>query len=91
MAYNCSSACSCSMVPYFLFMPDISAPAFNTQIADDTPSMLPLLFVTIAPAALCLDFTASWPPEPAPSKLIKSRTFGFVGYLGAVGEKARWR
>ncbi|MFT7385167.1 MAG: carbon starvation protein, partial [Urechidicola sp.] len=36
----------------FLYMPDISAPAFNTQMMADTPSLLPLLFVTIACGAI---------------------------------------
>jgi len=35
-----------------LSLPDISAPAFNDQVPDDAPSLVPLLFVTIACGAV---------------------------------------
>jgi carbon starvation protein len=35
-----------------LSLPDISAPAFNNQLAENSPSLVPLLFVTIACGAV---------------------------------------
>jgi len=71
----------------FLFMPDISAPAFNTQIADDTPSMLPLLFVTIACGAVS-GFHGIVASGTSSKQVDKEPDIRFVGYLGAVGEGA---
>ena len=69
----------------FLFMPDISAPAFNNQLAEGTPSMFPLLFVTIACGAVS-GFHGIVSSGTSSKQLNKETDGRFVGYLGAVGE-----
>ncbi|MGI1679710.1 MAG: carbon starvation protein A [Cellvibrionaceae bacterium] len=69
----------------FLFMPDISAPAFNSQLAEGTPSMFPLLFVTIACGAVS-GFHGIVSSGTSSKQLDKETDGRFVGYLGAVGE-----
>ena len=69
----------------FLFMPDISAPAFNTQINQDTPSILPLLFVTIACGAVS-GFHGIVASGTSSKQVDREPDIRFVGYLGAVGE-----
>ncbi|MGH1470553.1 MAG: carbon starvation CstA family protein [Cellvibrionaceae bacterium] len=69
----------------FLFMPDISAPAFNDQLAEGTPSMFPLLFVTIACGAVS-GFHGIVSSGTSSKQLDKETDGRFVGYLGAVGE-----
>ncbi|OUL56968.1 carbon starvation CstA family protein [Pseudoalteromonas ulvae] len=69
----------------FLFMPDITAPAFNTQVAVDTPSIIPLLFVTIACGAVS-GFHGIVSSGTSSKQLDKDTDARFVGYLGAVGE-----
>ena len=69
----------------FISMPDITAPAFNTQTAVDTPSIIPLLFVTIACGAVS-GFHGIVSSGTSSKQLDKDTDARFVGYLGAVGE-----
>jgi len=69
----------------FLSLPDISAPAFNTQVAADSPSLVPLLFVTIACGAVS-GFHGIVSSGTTSKQLDKETDARFVGYLGAVGE-----
>ena len=69
----------------FMSMPDITAPAFNTQTAIDTPSLIPLLFVTIACGAVS-GFHGIVSSGTSSKQLNKETDARFVGYLGAVGE-----
>lgn len=66
-------------------LPDISAPAFNNQISENAPSMLPLLFVTIACGAVS-GFHGIVSSGTTSKQLNKETDARFVGYLGAVGE-----
>ena len=66
-------------------LPDISAPAFNGQMAEDAPSMVPLLFVTIACGAVS-GFHGIVSSGTSSKQLDKETDARFVGYLGAVGE-----
>ena len=68
-----------------LSLPDISAPAFNNQIPESAPSMLPLLFVTIACGAVS-GFHGIVSSGTTSKQLNKETDARFVGYLGAVGE-----
>lgn len=68
-----------------LTMPDMVAPAFNTQTAEGTPSIFPLLFVTIACGAIS-GFHGIVASGTSSKQLDKETDARFVGYLGAVGE-----
>jgi carbon starvation protein len=68
-----------------LSMPDIVAPAFNTQVAAGTPSIFPLLFVTIACGAIS-GFHGIVASGTSSKQLNKETDARFVGYLGAIGE-----
>ena len=68
-----------------LSLPDISAPAFNNQVSADAPSMVPLLFVTIACGAVS-GFHGIVASGTSSKQLNKETDARFVGYLGAVGE-----
>ena len=68
-------------------MPDITAPAFNSRIGADTPSIIPLLFVTIACGAVS-GFHGIVSSGTSSKQLDKEPDARFVGYLGAVGEGA---
>ncbi|MCZ6656453.1 MAG: carbon starvation protein A [Gammaproteobacteria bacterium] len=69
----------------FLFMPDISAPAFNDRLGESAPSIIPLLFVTIACGAVS-GFHGIVASGTSSKQLNKEPDARFVGYLGAVGE-----
>ncbi|MEJ6474008.1 carbon starvation CstA family protein [Pseudoalteromonas piscicida] len=69
----------------FVVMPDITAPAFNTQTVENTPSIIPLLFVTIACGAVS-GFHGIVSSGTSSKQLDKETDGRFVGYLGAVGE-----
>ncbi len=71
----------------FLFMPDISAPAFNNRVSESGPSIIPLLFVTIACGAVS-GFHGIVASGTSSKQLNKETDARFVGYLGAVGEGA---
>ncbi len=69
----------------FLCLPDISAPAFNTQLAENSPSIVPLLFVTIACGAVS-GFHGIVASGTSSKQLDKEPDARFVGYLGSIGE-----
>lgn len=69
----------------FLSLPDISAPAFNSLVPADSPSLVPLLFVTIACGAVS-GFHGIVSSGTTSKQLDKETDARFVGYLGAVGE-----
>ena len=68
-----------------LSLPDISAPAFNNYVAEDAPSIFPLLFVTIACGAVS-GFHGIVSSGTTSKQLDKETDARFIGYLGAVGE-----
>jgi carbon starvation protein len=68
-----------------LSLPDISAPAFNRQMAENAPSLVPLLFVTIACGAVS-GFHGIVSSGTSSKQLNKETDARFVGYLGAIGE-----
>ncbi len=68
-----------------LSLPDISAPAFNSYVVEDAPSIFPLLFVTIACGAVS-GFHGIVSSGTTSKQLDKETDARFVGYLGAVGE-----
>ncbi len=68
-----------------LSLPDISAPAFNIQVAAESPSLMPLLFVTIACGAVS-GFHGIVSSGTTSKQIDKETDARFVGYLGAVGE-----
>ncbi len=68
-----------------VFMPEMTAPAFNTQTAEGTPSMVPLLFVTIACGAIS-GFHGIVASGTSSKQINKETDARFVGYLGAIGE-----
>src|SRR5690606_23445915 len=69
----------------FLFMPDVSAPAFNDRLPENAPSLVPLRFVTIACGAVS-GFHGIVSSGTSSKQLDKETAARFVGYLGAVGE-----
>ncbi len=66
-------------------LPDISAPAFNNQVTADAPSLVPLLFVTIACGAVS-GFHGIVSSGTTSKQLDKETDARFVGYLGSIGE-----
>ena len=66
-------------------VPDISAPAFNDRLPEDAPSLVPLLFVTIACGAVS-GFHGIVSSGTTSKQLDKETDARFVGYLGSVGE-----
>ena len=69
----------------FLALPDITAPAFNQEVQVGTPSIFPLLFITIACGALS-GFHGIVSSGTSSKQLDKEPDARFVGYLGALGE-----
>ncbi|MCL1073384.1 carbon starvation CstA family protein [Shewanella dokdonensis] len=65
--------------------PDIVAPAFNSNVPEGTPSLVPLLFVTIACGAIS-GFHGLVASGTTSKQLDKEPDLRFVGYFGAVGE-----
>ena len=71
-----------------LFMadkPELVAPMINTAVPEGTPSMVPLLFVTIACGAIS-GFHGMVSSGTSSKQLDKETDARFVGYFGAVGE-----
>ncbi|MGM0525528.1 MAG: carbon starvation CstA family protein [Pseudomonadota bacterium] len=68
-----------------LLGPDMTAPAFNANTPEGTPSMLPLLFVTIACGAIS-GFHGLVASGTTSKQLDKETDLRFVGYFGAIGE-----
>ncbi len=69
----------------FIALPDVSAPAFNPNLADGTPPLFPILFVTIACGALS-GFHGIVSSGTSSKQLNNEKDARFVGYLGALGE-----
>ena len=69
----------------FIANPTIVAPAFNTNVPEGTPPLLPLLFVTIACGALS-GFHGLVASGTTSKQLNKEPDARFVGYLGSSGE-----
>ena len=67
--------------------PTVVAPMINTDLPMDTPSMIPLLFVTIACGAIS-GFHGLVASGTTSKQLDKETDVRFVGYFGAVGEGA---
>ena len=65
--------------------PSVVAPAFNTEVPAGTPSMLPLLFVTIACGAIS-GFHGLVSSGTTSKQIDRETDVRFVGYFGAVGE-----
>ncbi|GAA1346277.1 carbon starvation protein A [Arthrobacter roseus] len=65
--------------------PEIVAPAINMNVPAGTPSMIPLLFVTIACGAIS-GFHGMVASGTTSKQLDKETDARFVGYFGAVGE-----
>lgn len=65
--------------------PEMVAPAFNTEVPEGTPSLIPLLFVTIACGAIS-GFHGLVAGGTTAKQLNKETDARFVGYFGAVGE-----
>lgn len=65
--------------------PDIVAPAFNDNVPAGTPSLVPLLFVTIACGAIS-GFHGLVSSGTTSKQLDKETDARFVGYFGSVGE-----
>ncbi|MGP9643897.1 carbon starvation CstA family protein [Halomonas sp. AOP30-A1-24] len=68
-----------------LLNPTLVAPAFNNNVPAGTPSMIPLLFVTIACGAIS-GFHGLVSSGTTSKQLNKETDARFVGYFGAVGE-----
>ncbi|WP_302138657.1 carbon starvation CstA family protein [Halomonas alkalicola] len=68
-----------------LMNPTLVAPAFNTNVPAGTPSLLPLLFVTIACGAIS-GFHGLVSSGTTSKQLNRETDARFVGYFGAVGE-----
>ncbi|GAA3712907.1 carbon starvation protein A [Zhihengliuella alba] len=65
--------------------PTMVAPAFNTNVPEGTPSLVPLLFVTIACGAIS-GFHGIVASGTTSKQLDRETDARFVGYFGAVGE-----
>lgn len=65
--------------------PAVVAPSFNTALPAGTPSIVPLLFVTVACGAIS-GFHGMVASGTSSKQLDKETDARFVGYFGAVGE-----
>ena len=72
-------------VSVLLSAPTLVAPAFNDNLPAGTPSIVPLLFVTIACGAIS-GFHGMVSSGTSSKQLDKETDARFVGYFGAVGE-----
>ncbi|MCA1781799.1 MAG: carbon starvation protein A [Intrasporangiaceae bacterium] len=68
-----------------LARPEIVAPAYNSNVPEGTPSLVPLLFVTIACGAVS-GFHGMVSSGTSSKQLDKESDARLVGYFGAVGE-----
>ncbi len=66
-------------------LPDLSAPMLNPRLPEDAPSIVPLLFVTIACGAVS-GFHGIVASGTSSKQLNTEPDARFVGYLGAIGE-----
>jgi len=74
-----------TLVAGLVFGNSFVAPAINTAVPDGTPSIWPLLFVTIACGAIS-GFHGAVASGTTSKQLDKEPDARFVGYFGAVGE-----
>ncbi|NLJ62673.1 MAG: carbon starvation protein A [Alcaligenaceae bacterium] len=74
-------------VAVFIANPTVVAPAINAEVPAGTPSMIPLLFVTIACGAIS-GFHGLVASGTTSKQLNKESDARLVGYFGAVGEGA---
>jgi carbon starvation protein len=65
--------------------PELVAPAFNMETPEGTPSLVPLLFVTIACGAIS-GFHGLVSSGTTSKQIEKETDIRFVGYFGAIGE-----
>jgi carbon starvation protein len=72
-------------VAVLIAAPDVVAPAFNNNLPEGTPSLVPLLFVTIACGAIS-GFHGLVASGTTSKQLDKETDARFVGYGGSVGE-----
>lgn len=70
---------------FLITAPTLVAPAINQNVPEGTPSMFPLLFVTIACGAIS-GFHGIVASGTSSKQLDKETDSRFVGYFGAVGE-----
>ena len=68
-----------------LSAPDVVAPAYNSDVPEGTPNLVPLLFVTIACGAIS-GFHGMVSSGTTSKQLDNEADARFVGYFGAVGE-----
>ncbi len=66
-------------------LPDVTAPMINENLAEGTPPLVPILFVTIACGALS-GFHGIVSSGTSSKQLNNEKDARFVGYLGALGE-----
>jgi carbon starvation protein len=69
----------------FVGRPDFAAPMINTMLPEDTPPLIPLLFVTVACGAIS-GFHGLVSSGTSARQLNRETDARFVGYLGATGE-----
>lgn len=72
-------------VSFLIYQPEIVAPAYNTDLPANTPSIMPLLFVTIACGAIS-GFHGIVATGTTSKQINKETDVRFVGYFGAMGE-----
>lgn len=70
---------------FLITRPEITAPAVRENVPDGTPSIFPLLFVTIACGAIS-GFHGIVASGTSSKQIDKETDVRFVGYFGAVGE-----
>lgn len=70
---------------FLITRPEIVAPTVSDHVPDDAPSIIPLLFVTIACGAIS-GFHGVVSSGTSSKQLDKETDARFVGYFGAVGE-----
>lgn len=68
-----------------LFAPDVVAPVLNNDAPANTPSLVPLLFVTIACGAIS-GFHGLVSSGTTSKQIANEKDIRFVGYFGAMGE-----
>ncbi|MDJ0523363.1 MAG: carbon starvation protein A [Planctomycetota bacterium] len=72
------------LVGIFITNPEVTAPAFNTNVDPDAPPIIPLLFITIACGAISgfHGLVASGTTSKQLNKMRDARTIGYGGMLG---------
>lgn len=72
-------------VAFLIFHPSVVAPAYNTNVPEGTPSIVPLLFITIACGAIS-GFHGLVAAGTTSKQINNAKDIRFVGYLGSFGE-----